>query len=137
MKFSGARNFPTFSKLRNIVRSNTSLLQVHKTKLIKLYWSHLFNILIVRQFLVNQPSRKRIWTVPIRNLFCKPSLMKRHYKLSKIEKTGMNGTIFFFCEVLCLFLKLVPSASFCYKRKASKMGGRYNKDFKNPNFPTL
>ena len=29
---------------------------------------------------------------------------------------------FFFCEILCSFVNLVPSASFC-KRKASKMGG--------------
>ena len=41
------------------------------TKLIKLYWSDLFNILIVPQFIVNQPSDKRIslhkkWNFPLR-----------------------------------------------------------------------
>ena len=49
--------------------------------------------------------------------------MQRHQKLSKIEKNGMNDIIFFFCEILCLFVNLVPSASFCYRRKASKMRG--------------
>ena len=37
----------------------------------------------------------------------------------------MNGIIFFFCEILCLFVNLVPIASFCYKRKSSKMAGGY------------
>ena len=49
------QKFPhAFQTLRKIVRSNTSLLQVYKTKLLKLYWSHLFDMPIVRQFLVNQ-----------------------------------------------------------------------------------
>ena len=54
MKFQGTRNFPTLYKL------SEKSLEVHlftsstqDTKLIKLYWSHLFEILIVRQFLVN------------------------------------------------------------------------------------
>ena len=29
----------------------------------------------------------------------------------------------FFCEVIYLFVNLFPNASFCYKKKASKMGG--------------
>ena len=51
MKFPGTRNFPTLYKL---------LLEVtpQDTKLIKLHWSHLFDIHIVRQFLVNQPLDK-------------------------------------------------------------------------------
>ena len=54
MKFPGTRNFPTLYKL------SEKLLEVtpQDTKLIKLYWSHLFDIHIVRQFLVNQPLDK-------------------------------------------------------------------------------
>ena len=43
----------------------------------------------------------------------------------------------FFRGILCLFVNLVPSASFCYNRKDSKMGGGYKGDFRNPNFATL
>ena len=48
--------------------------------------------------------------------------MQRHQKFSKFEKNGMNGIIFFFCQILCLFVNLVPSASFCYNKRVSKKG---------------
>ena len=49
----------------------------------------------------------------------------------------MNGMIFFFWKILYLFVNFVHSASFRYKRKASKIGGGMRRDFKYPNFPTL
>ena len=39
----------------------------------------------------------------------------------------MNGIITFFHKIFCLFVNLVPSASFCCKRKASKMAGGLQK----------
>ena len=126
-----------YQTLRKIIRSNTSLLQVHKdTNLIKLYWSHLFDILIIRQFLINQPSDKRMLTNSDMWFALQTITIQRHYKLSKIEKSRMNRVIFFFCNILCLFVNLVPSASFRHKRKASKMGGVWG-GLQNLNLPTL
>ena len=98
------QNFCTLSKLSEQLLEATPLYFTAKnTKLMKLYCSHLFNILIVRQFIVNQPSDKKNCTFPISNLSCTPKLMQRYYKLSKIEKNGMIG-IFFFCKIVCLQL---------------------------------
>ena len=97
------------------------------TKLIKLYWSYLFDILIVRQFLSNQSSDRRMLN-GFNMLFVLQTItVQRHCKLRKIEKNGS----------LCLFVNLVPSASFRYKRKASKMGGDLKGDFKSSNFSTF
>ena len=110
-----------FQTLRKIFRSNTTLFQVHKRKLIKLYWSHLFDMLIVRQFLVNQPSDKRILNSPICNLSCNPKLMQRHYKLRKIEKNRMNGIIFFFSAKFFVYLStLFPMHLFAIRGRLQR-----------------
>ena len=56
--------------------------------------------------------------------------MQKLQKLSKTEKNGMNGIKFFFSEIR-LFVNLILSASFYYKRKASKVGREYKGDFKS------
>ena len=140
MKFSVTRNFShAFQTLRKIVWSNTSLLQVHKTKLIKFYWSHVFDMLTtVRQFLVNQPLDKRILNSSNMKFVLQTQANAKTLQVErKWEERNEWNHIIFFCEILCLFVNLVSNASFCYKRKASKMGGEYKGDFKNANFPTL
>ena len=58
--FQVPETFARFTNSRNnCYRCNSSLLS-QDTKPIKLYWSHLFSIFIVGQFIVNQPSNKRI-----------------------------------------------------------------------------
>ena len=47
----------------------------------------------------------------------------------------MNGIIFFFCKILCLFVNFIASTSFHYKRNASKMGGGYEKGLQKSQFP--
>ena len=77
---------------------NTSL-YLRKTKLIKHYWSDLFNILIVPQFIVNQPSDKRILHISnIWFILHTQANPKTYYKLSNIEKNGIIGILLFFLQ---------------------------------------
>ena len=79
-KFSGNpnRNFRTLSKL-----SEQLLLSIF------LFSDNLQ--------LINLRTREYC-TFPISNLSCTPTLVQRHYKLSKSEKNGITGIIFFFLQ---------------------------------------
>ena len=84
-------------------------------------------------YLINLRTRE-YWTDPICNLYSTPKLMQSHYKLRKIEKSGINGMTCFFCKIICLLVNLFPSASFHYKRKVSKNGGAYKRRLQKSKF---
>ena len=63
--------------------------------LIKIYWSHVFNIFIVQHSIVNLRAREYC-TFPKSGWFCTLKLIQRHYKLSKIEKNRLIGIISLF-----------------------------------------
>ena len=78
---------------------------------------------MIRQFLVNQPSDKRILN-SFNMLFVLQT--QANAKTLQIEQNWEERNEWdhiFFCEILCLFVNLVASTYFCYKRKPSKMGG--------------
>ena len=89
-KISRCQNLPhVFQTIWTIVISHTQ-----DTKLIKLYRSHFSDILIVRQLIVNEPSDKKSYTVPVPNFSHTPKPMQRHYELSKNRggfKWGSGG----------------------------------------------
>ena len=111
MKFSGTRNFPTLSELSEKLLEVTppcfknSRHKTHKTLLISL-----IQYPYCPQFLINHLRTREYCTVPICNLSCTPKLMQRHYTLSKIEKNGMNGIIFFFSAKLFVYLSTLSPA---------------------------
>ena len=101
-----------FQTFRTIVRSNSSLVPLRKTKnSLKKFIELTFSLPLLSDNLqlMNLRTREH-FTVPISNLSHYPKLMQRHYKLSKVEKNGMNG-IFFFCKIICL--QLIVEKKYC------------------------
>ena len=89
----------------------------------KLYWFHLFDILIAPKFVVNNPSDKRQENVShLRYLIW---LMQRYYKLSKIEKNGNDGIVFFFLQIFFVNLPAVNNGKKYHKALINYRGSSF------------
>ena len=128
--------FHAFQTLQKIVRSNNSILRVHKTQNSKfIYLTYSISLLSENFQLIN--LRRRYCTILICNLSCTTKLMQRHYKLSKIEKNGMNGIIIFFCKIICYLSTVSPANLSAIRGRLQRWERGMRGDFKNPSFPTL
>ena len=125
MKVSDSRNFRTLSKLSvSYARHKTQ-----KTLLISLI-GYSYCPTIYSYWTFRQEN-----TVPFQYPIF---LTQASTKTSQVEQNWEEWNecnLYFFCKILCLFINLVPSASFYYKRKALKIGGGYKRGLQKSQFP--